>query len=61
MQGDATRFTRQDCVEEAWRVFEPLIDDPPPSQPYAKGTWGPEAAGKLLSGHGRWHEPWNPK
>ena len=60
MQGDATRFTRQDCVEETWRIMEPLIDHPPPPQPYAKGTWGPEAAGKLLSGHGRWHEPWYP-
>jgi glucose-6-phosphate 1-dehydrogenase len=61
MQGDATRFTRQDCVEETWRIMEPLIDNPPHSQPYAKGTWGPEAAGKLLSGRGHWHEPWYPK
>jgi glucose-6-phosphate 1-dehydrogenase len=60
MRGDATRFTRQDCIEEAWRIMEPLIDHRPRSQPYAQGTWGPEAAGKLLSGHGRWHEPWYP-
>jgi glucose-6-phosphate 1-dehydrogenase len=58
MQGDQTRFTRQDGVEEAWRVLQPLLDSPPPVHPYAKGSWGPGAADDLLKGHGRWHEPW---
>jgi glucose-6-phosphate 1-dehydrogenase len=58
MHGDATRFTRQDGVEEAWRVMAPLIAAPPPVHPYAKGSWGPEAADRLLAGHGRWHAPW---
>ncbi len=58
MVGDSTRFTRQDGVEETWRVMQPLIDAPPPVHPYAPGTWGPEAAEQLVSGHGRWHEPW---
>jgi glucose-6-phosphate 1-dehydrogenase len=58
MQGDSTRFKRQDGVEEAWRVMEPLVDAPPPVHSYAKGSWGPEAADRLLAGHGRWHEPW---
>ena len=39
--GDSTRFTRQDGVEETWRVFQPLLDSPPPVHPYAQGTWGP--------------------
>jgi glucose-6-phosphate 1-dehydrogenase len=56
--GDGTRFTRQDGVEETWRVFQPLLDSPPPVQPYAPGTWGPKAAAELLAGHGIWHEPW---
>jgi glucose-6-phosphate 1-dehydrogenase len=56
--GNGTRFTRQDGVEEAWRVMQPLLDAPPPVHPYAKGSWGPAAADKLLAGHGRWHEPW---
>jgi glucose-6-phosphate 1-dehydrogenase len=56
--GDSTRFTRQDGVEETWRVFQPLIDSPPPVQPYAPGTWGPKASDELLAGHGTWHEPW---
>jgi glucose-6-phosphate 1-dehydrogenase len=58
MVGDSTRFTRQDGVEEAWRIMQPLLDDPPPVERYAPGSWGPEAADKLVAGHGRWHEPW---
>jgi glucose-6-phosphate 1-dehydrogenase len=58
MVGDSTRFTRQDGVEEAWRVLQPLLDAPPPVHPYAKGTWGPEEANRLVAGHGRWHGPW---
>jgi glucose-6-phosphate 1-dehydrogenase len=56
--GDSLRFTRQDSVEAAWRVMQPLLDSPPPVQPYAKGSWGPKAAERLVAGHGSWHEPW---
>ncbi len=58
MIGDATRFTRQDGVEEAWRIMQPLLDSPPPVHAYTPGSWGPEAADQLVAGHGRWHEPW---
>jgi len=58
MRGDSTRFKRQDGVEEAWRIMQPLVASPPPVHPYVKGSWGPEAADRLLAGHGRWHEPW---
>ncbi len=58
MQGRSERFTRQDGVEEAWRVFEPLIDGPPPVHTYTPGTWGPEAAERIVAGFGRWHGPW---
>jgi glucose-6-phosphate 1-dehydrogenase len=58
MVGDSTRFTRQDGVEETWRIMQPLLDAPPPVHPYAPGSWGPEAADKLIAGHGRWHGPW---
>jgi glucose-6-phosphate 1-dehydrogenase len=58
MRGDATRFTRQDGVEETWRIMQPLLEAPPPVHPYAKGTWGPAEADQLLAGEGRWHEPW---
>jgi len=56
--GDSTRFTRQDSVEEAWRVMQPLMDAPPAVESYARGSWGPEAAERLVAGHGRWHGPW---
>jgi glucose-6-phosphate 1-dehydrogenase len=58
MVGDSTRFTRQDGVEEAWRVMQPLLDSPPPVIPYAPGSWGPEEAMKLTARHGGWHGPW---
>jgi glucose-6-phosphate 1-dehydrogenase len=58
LEGNPMRFTRQDAVEEAWRIFQPLLDAPPPVHPYARGTWGPGEADRLLSGFGAWHEPW---
>jgi glucose-6-phosphate 1-dehydrogenase len=58
MVGDSTRFTRQDGVEETWRIMQPLLDAPPPVHGYAPGSWGPEEAQKLVAGHGRWHGPW---
>ena len=58
IQGDASRFTRQDGVEEAWRVLQPLIDSPPPVHPYAPGSWGPKEADALVAGRGRWLGPW---
>ncbi len=56
--GNPTRFTRQDGVEEAWRIMQPLLDNPPPVHPYAPGSWGPDAATDLVAGHGSWKEPW---
>jgi glucose-6-phosphate 1-dehydrogenase len=58
MVGDNSRFTRQDGVEETWRIMQPLLDAPPPVHPYRPGSWGPKAGDKLVAGHGRWHEPW---
>jgi glucose-6-phosphate 1-dehydrogenase len=56
--GDSTHFTRQDNVEESWRIVQPLLDSPPPVQPYAKGTWGPPQADELTRRHGGWQGPW---
>jgi glucose-6-phosphate 1-dehydrogenase len=58
MVGESTRFTRQDGIEETWRIMQPLLDAPPPVHVYAPGSWGPEAADKLVAGHGKWQEPW---
>jgi glucose-6-phosphate 1-dehydrogenase len=58
MRGDSTRFTRQDAVEEAWRIFQPFLDSPPPAHLYAPGSWGPAEAERLVAGLGAWHGPW---
>ena len=58
MDGDSTRFTRQDGVEETWRVMQPLLDAPPPVHKYAPGSWGPKEADDLVKDYGGWHEPW---
>src|SRR6476660_2134108 len=58
MVGDSTRFTRQDGVEETWRIMQPLLDEAPPVHTYAPGSWGPKGADELAAGHGRWHETW---
>src|SRR3954454_9512410 len=44
MNGDATRFTRQDGVEEAWRIMAPLLENPGPVYRYKPGSWGPDEA-----------------
>ena len=56
--GDSTHFTRQDNVEQSWRIIQPLLDAPPPVNEYDPGSWGPAAAGKLVADVGGWREPW---
>ena len=48
-------------MEETWRIFQPLLDAPPPVHPYAPGSWGPTEADALVAGHGAWHRPWDPE
>ena len=60
LEGDSTHFTRQDSIEETWRIVAPLLQSPPAVEPYDQGSWGPEAAGKLVAGFGGWHGPWLP-
>ena len=56
--GDSSLFTRQDGVEEAWRIMQPLLDSPPKVQTYEPNTWGPPAAEKIAAGFGGWRGPW---
>ena len=58
MIGDSRRFKHKDSIEETWRIMQPLLEAPPPVQPYEKGSWGPSAADGIVAGRGRWHEPW---
>jgi glucose-6-phosphate 1-dehydrogenase len=54
LRGDGAPFTRQDSVEETWRIVQPLLDAPPPVQPYKPDTWGPAKADRLVE----WRTPW---
>src|SRR3954453_1955275 len=58
LRGDSTHFTRQDSVEETWRIMKPLTDKPPAVLPYKPGSWGPDEAETLLEDHGPWRGPW---
>jgi glucose-6-phosphate 1-dehydrogenase len=53
-------FTREDAIEETWRIVQPLLDDPPEVEPYEPGSWGPEGAKTLCRGICEWYEPWLP-
>jgi len=54
LEGVATLFARQDEVEEAWRVVDPILDDVTPVHPYEPGTYGPAAADELVADVGGW-------
>ena len=56
MAGDGALFTRQDAIEAAWAVVDPVLVDHPPHF-YAPGTWGPAAADNLIAADGGWHNP----
>jgi glucose-6-phosphate 1-dehydrogenase len=54
MRGDQTLFVREDALEAAWRIVQPILDAPPPLHFYPAGSWGPSAADALI--HPRaWH------
>ncbi len=57
MEGDNRLFARQDSVEDAWRIFEPVLEDPPPVHEYPVGSWGPEEASRVLEPGDSWHAP----
>jgi glucose-6-phosphate 1-dehydrogenase len=59
--GDSTHFTRQDGVEQTWRIVQPLLSSPPRVAPYKKGSWGPTAADELVAEFGGWRGPWVPE
>ena len=58
--GDRSLFTREDVVEETWRVLAPLVDHPPAPLRYPQGSWGPPQADDLSRGHPPWQLPWLP-
>jgi glucose-6-phosphate 1-dehydrogenase len=56
MMGDRTLFAREDYVEEAWRIVDPVLKAGTPAYPYARGTWGPKEAEAVAPAEG-WHNP----
>jgi glucose-6-phosphate 1-dehydrogenase len=55
MAGESTLFARQDVVEAAWAIVEPVLHAPGDVYPYARGTWGPKEADGLVEGVGGWN------
>jgi glucose-6-phosphate 1-dehydrogenase len=56
MSGDHTLFTTAEDIERLWELSTPLIEHPPPVQPYPQGSWGPEAMHELIAPH-HWRLP----
>jgi glucose-6-phosphate 1-dehydrogenase len=57
LDGDRWLFARQDTVEAAWRIVDPVLGDVVPVHPYAKSSWGPREADRLLPHRDTWHDP----
>lgn len=57
MAGDGALFTREDAVEAAWEVVDPVLESHDQAQPYDKASWGPAQADTLIAPYGRWHNP----
>jgi glucose-6-phosphate 1-dehydrogenase len=57
MRGDGALFTRQDAVEAAWKVVDPVLKKHHRAKIYKPGTWGPKVADSLLAPGDRWHNP----
>jgi glucose-6-phosphate 1-dehydrogenase len=57
LDGDRWLFARQDTVEAAWKIVDPVLGDAVPVHPYARGTWGPKEADRLLTERETWYDP----
>src|SRR5437588_470834 len=57
MHGDAMLFVREDAVEAAWAIVEPILGSSGPLYSYEAGSWGPHQADRLVADLGGWHSP----
>ncbi len=55
--GDTSHFAREDEVETAWRIVEPLLNLDAAPYEYLPGSWGPQPANNLITGPCNWHNP----
>ena len=61
LRGDGSLFTRSDCVEAAWRVIDPILDNAAPLVEYEPATWGPPEAERIVRGNSVWRNPALPR
>ena len=57
LAGKGALFTREESVEAAWAVVDPVLENPHPCRPYKPGSWGPPEADAIIAGSGGWHNP----
>jgi glucose-6-phosphate 1-dehydrogenase len=57
LAGNGALFTREDAVEAAWAVVDPVLNTHPRALRYMPGSWGPKPADALIAADGRWHNP----
>jgi glucose-6-phosphate 1-dehydrogenase len=57
MAGDGALFTREDAVEAAWAVVQPVLKTHHRARPYKRGSWGPKDADAIIASDGCWHNP----
>jgi glucose-6-phosphate 1-dehydrogenase len=57
MMGDRTLFAREDYVEEAWRIVDPVLKEGTPVHEYEPGTWGPQEVAARVAPPGGWQDP----
>jgi glucose-6-phosphate 1-dehydrogenase len=57
MAGDGALFTREDAIEAAWVVVDPVLTHHHRVRPYKRRTWGPKEADALIAPDGSWHNP----
>jgi glucose-6-phosphate 1-dehydrogenase len=57
MIGDGALFTREDAVEAAWAVVDPVLKTHHRARPYKRHSWGPKAADAIIAAGGSWHDP----
>jgi glucose-6-phosphate 1-dehydrogenase len=57
MRGDQNLFAREDYVEQAWRIVDPVLEKSTPIYEYEPGTWGPDEVNRLIAPPGGWHDP----
>jgi glucose-6-phosphate 1-dehydrogenase len=57
MNGDGMLFVREDAVEAAWAIVDPILTNETAVHPYEQGSWGPREADRLALDVGGWHNP----